>query len=531
MAKKKSKKHIANKKFTDRNLSSIGDHVRHGKRLKSPWSKIQPTFTPSSWHERCVPNALWACILAGNLERDHCLDLFRHFVKSTREDIPEYETTFVTHNFLATLADNEFDVMFKHALSDPQANKLLSALLAVEWLPDRSHWKRHLTEVDPAQAGATLARAVAACYDHQSQEATDVRWLKLLHFAVSGRIVLPPEMAERLQLYPNKGDMREVRPSIRAMELGLRMIEFGEEPIDLEKKALPPHRSPLPKIDIEEFWVEMKAKTECVFPYNFSPPKQISPELRDEIINVYRSAQTHFDETITTTGFDPRHDGAFGLTLYALSLLVSTAYKAGHDLAEGRIVLRIMLELFVTLEYLAKKDDIALWKQYRAYGAGQAKLAFLKNISNEESPFFLDLEMLERLANEDVWMDFQDIDLGQWNGTNLRTMATEAGVKPEYDKYYDWLSGFVHGQWATVRDSVFVNGLNPLHRFHRIPGPPVMVMPSILPDACKLANRMLDTLNSLYPTFKPRLKVYKKEFRPSPVAQPEKAPDAENNAN
>jgi hypothetical protein len=51
-----------------------------------------------------------------------------------------------------------------------------------------------------------------------------------------------------------------------------------------------------------------------------------------------------------------------------------------------------------------------------------------------------------------------------------------------------------------------VTCLNPLHRFHRIPAPPKSYMPSILPDACKLVNRMVDDLNHLYPSFKQRLK-------------------------
>ena len=110
------------------------------------------------------------------------------------------------------------------------------------------------------------------------------------------------------------------------------------------------------------------------------------------------------------------------------------------------------------------------------------------------------------LANEDMWMEFQDIELGHWADLNLRKMAEVAKVKDVYDKYYDLCSGYTHGQWVCVRDTVFVNCLNPLHRFHRVPAPPKSDMPSVLADGCKLVNRMLDDLNHLYPTFKPRLR-------------------------
>jgi hypothetical protein len=155
---------------------------------------------------------------------------------------------------------------------------------------------------------------------------------------------------------------------------------------------------------------------------------------------------------------------------------------------------------------LFTKDDPALWLQYRRYGAGQGKLAFLKNIREEEAPEFVDLKLLEGLADEDMWLEFQDIQIGHWANLNLRTMSEQAGVKDVYDKFYDWSSGYAHGHWLSVRDTVFINCVNPLHRFHRIPGPPVRVMPSVLPDGCKLINRMLDDLNSLYPPLKLRLK-------------------------
>jgi len=190
---------------------------------------------------------------------------------------------------------------------------------------------------------------------------------------------------------------------------------------------------------------------------------------------------------------------------YALTLLFNSSITYSHGLAEGRIILRSLVELFITLHFLAKSDNDKMWLQYRRYGNGQAKLAFLKNIREEDVPEFIDMELLESLANEDRWLEFNDIDLGQWANTNLRKMAEISGVKDVYDRYYDWTSGYAHGHWVCVRDTVFVTCANPLHRFHRIPSPPKSDMPSILRDGCRLVNRMLDELNGLYPTFKPRI--------------------------
>ena len=122
----------------------------------------------------------------------------------------------------------------------------------------------------------------------------------------------------------------------------------------------------------------------------------------------------------------------------------------------------------------------------------------LKTSELDDVPDYIDMEKLEMLANEDAWLEYQDIDFGAWANKNLRAMSEEVGVKDVYDTYYDWPSGFIHGNWGSIRDAPFTTCLNPLHRFHRVPRP-LQPMPSVLVDCCKLCNRMLDELNGLYP--------------------------------
>lgn len=209
---------------------------------------------------------------------------------------------------------------------------------------------------------------------------------------------------------------------------------------------------------------------------------------------------------------DARHDGAFGLVLYGIYIAIALSRGDIAFRAEARVILRTLIETYITLKYLSFKDEATIWMQYRNYGAGQAKLSFLKHITSEDVPDYVDLEELEMHANADMWMEYQDINLGAWDNKNLRAMAQEAGIKDIYDKYYDWPSGFVHANWSAVRDTTFELCLNPLHRFHRVASFPRIDMNDALIDAGKLVNLLLDELNKLYPTFKPRLK---KEDQPT----------------
>jgi hypothetical protein len=73
----------------------------------------------------------------------------------------------------------------------------------------------------------------------------------LIFFVITGRMLFGPAQAdfvEELRLYPDRGDMRSVRPRIRAAEISLRTMEFGEEIREGQKKI------DLPKPHQDAFW-------------------------------------------------------------------------------------------------------------------------------------------------------------------------------------------------------------------------------------------------------------------------------------
>jgi hypothetical protein len=306
--------------------------------------------------------------------------------------------------------------------------------------------------------------------------------------------------AEEILDYPNRGDLRQVRPSIRAMEAATG------DPSIAGSSDWPQH-----------FWRECMECTPClVAPKRRSDSGFPHDEVNEIWGKVYAACAEHCIATTSTTDIDPRHDGVFGLALYGLSL-VASLFRPHSTRTAGRLVLRALVETYLTLAYLVKKEELALWKVYRTYGSGQAKLAFLKLIETDDLPRYVDLDTLEALANEDVWQEYLDIDLGHWADKDLRRMSDEVGVKNIYDKYYAWPSAFVHAQWAAVRNTVFELCMNPLHRLHRVPRPPRFDLEDVSWDGIKLGNLILDLVNEAYPEFKPRLRVPKPEGKTSEV--------------
>jgi hypothetical protein len=469
--------------------SSLGDHQRHGKTLMPPLKKVG-NVELASWSNDRLPDLLWAALLTQFKSRDEYLAVFRA-VSDNAQRVRESKA-FLTHSQLARLSPEEFELLMGPVLADEQAKLTLAPLLLLEHLPDRHHWLKHLPTPEPAKAWDQLARAVLETFPHQSEAATDMRWLKVRFILLQGRLQLPERMRERgieVLSFPSRGDMRYVRPFIRSTEIMMDMMFGGVAEWS------------------SRFWQECLGKTKCAAVHERGPASDFDHEAAaKQWAGIYSNCGQHFMETIRTTAIDPRHDGTFGLALYGLTLVVSAQQPNGTRPA-GRILLRSLVEAYLTLAYLVGKDDEQLWIAYRKYSGGQTKLAFLKMVDAEELPRYVDLEALEALANEDLWQEYVDIDLGHWANKDLRRMSEEIGVKSAYDKYYGWPSSFVHAQWGAVRSTVFSICLNPLHRLHRVPRPPRLDFEDVSWDAIVLGNLLLELVDKVYPGLAARFQV------------------------
>lgn len=460
--------------------------------IKSPLHPLKSVSAVkwSSWYDDFLPNMLWAAVCVGNMEREDALQLLRDVCHNAARLLKEVNGAQLGHNYLATLPYEVFEEIFSPIKNSECASEVCSAITLVNSLPDHSHWEKFgssTTDAYPLMVG------IASCLDHQSQESTDVRWAKVYFMICAELLRAPEEFIEWILEYPNLGNMRRVRPSIRALEMTLRNIESGTERPD-----------GVPEPEPQKFWDEMMTNTPCAIPKR-SRCKSAPVDVTNESIQATLSSLCdHFMSNIKTTAVDPRLDGAIGIVIHMLTLVMEVSRSPSNNSATGRIILRTIVESYITLKYLSHKDDETIWRQYRNYGSGQTALAFLKNSFAEEAPDSIDMERLEALANEDAWLETIDIAVGNWAKLDLRRMATDAGVKDLYDAYYDWTSGFIHGHWGAVRDSSFTTCMNPLHRLHRVPSPG-NPMPAILTDCCKICNLGLDEIGKLYPTFKPRI--------------------------
>lgn len=484
MARNSKKRRDAKKK---RGGTSLGDHHRHGRILVPPLNRL-PAMQKTRWSFDRMPELLWACLVRALLPQRDALDLFRRVIVAHREELLKAglspEAAVPSHTNLVTLYPQLIPRIVEIVVRHPLGYAPLRLLLMFDGLPGRDLWAQAIN-ADPEYDADALSDAVAEYLWHQSQPATDVRWLCVMCAILTGSMHFPrdsEEMIEGFRLYPDYGDQRSVRPSIRAIEQTLWVMGNHE----FKWSAA--------------FWEECHRKTPCMGGAPDASQAHVPPmvEAGPIVARAINALSQHWVDTATTTDIDAKHEGAFALVLYSLRCLLELTGKARNRIA-GRLLLRTVVECRITLAYMMLKDDSALWSKYRHYGTGQAKLALLKIAEATSQPHSVTAEQLDRIANEDVWDEFVDIELGNWAGTDLRRMAEESGTKEVYDMYYGWNSGFSHGQWAAVRDASLTTCLNPLHRLHRIPLIGLRELGDAFPDARSIVEALVADLLRVYP--------------------------------
>lgn len=476
----------------------IESHRKSGSKLIAPFNEL-PNTSFYSWMNDRLPCMIWAALLITNLGREKALEKIRRIGKIVGEEFHTQPEEFknslprISIYGISLLNQGLRDAFFKELFVDEISKIALRPLGLIEALPLRAEWQKNLA-APTAEDWTTLAESVAATLDHQSQEATDCRWAYMLPIIYSGKIHMPEAyMYQEYTDYPYFNAQEQVRPSIRATEIqfgaGMMAPEYAEQKV-LWAKA---------------FWNECKTKTACLFADpEIQKPDYNIPKTINSLRNLWHEIAEHFSETDNFTHVQAKRDACFGFALYAVTVAQEAIASSGRMIT-AKLALRMLAEIAITFTYLIYANDKKLWDTYRSYGSSQAKLTFLKldEIITKE-PGYLKKDHIKSLANEDIYMDFQDIELGNWAKLDLRTMSQMARCKEIYDTYYSWPSTYAHGQWCAVRDTVFTTCINPLHRLHRIPRTGPRYEDRAESDIILLLNKILELLNSQYPEFKNR---------------------------
>jgi hypothetical protein len=478
------KKHKRKQSKSGKNRTPISSHERKGHDLVPPLARI-PNMQYTSWMNDRLPEMLWASLILSSTERDYALAQFRRFLNFIGKHDAREELHDVTLTGISLLETDLRNELIAFLLEPPEAAQALATLRLFQSLPGRESWDELLPNISPDLD--LLMDAVGNTLWHQSQQATDCRWVRLMASVLTGKWKVPPEIAEEWLGYPEEGDQRKVRPSIRAAEGAYQ----GLSSPDLTWA--------------NDFWDEAWRNTPCLALVNQGSEPLLADETitRQSIHEIMEQLENHWADTHLTTTIDAKHDAVFGMAFYALRILDELmGISVGNGII-GRLALRTILEVRINLRFMLTEDTEELWQKWRKYGSGQAKLNALKFDDDLEAPRHIDIDSIELIASEDIWEEFLTINLASWSDSNLRQLSEKSNLKNTYDQNYSWTSGYSHGMWGPIRESCYETCGNPLHRLHRSPSR--RSLPDVVDDAAALVDDILRDLEVAFPDFGCRL--------------------------
>jgi hypothetical protein len=279
---KKSKK-----KLRSQTRTPISAHKKEGKVLKPPFVQFgMGRKNLVSWTNDRLPEIIWASLLIAGLGRDRALQIFRRFLRFGNENSPRFWDPTLTG--FSQLEDTDRRAALASLCESEESRHALASLLLFSALPARESWQEALQNASPGSV-ELLMEAVRLTLFHQSQEATDCRWIRIMAAVFGQHANIPKDALIQLNGYPNIGDQSQVQPRIRAME---GLIDAGQK-----KDVTWPNA----------FWAECWEKTPCLEMETGENNKGPATLVDLTVLNdIRRKLESHWKTTRTTTGIDMR---------------------------------------------------------------------------------------------------------------------------------------------------------------------------------------------------------------------------------
>ncbi len=349
-----------------------------------------------------------------------------------------------------------------------------------------------------------LSKAIKLFYDHQSNEATDLKFIIFYMMILKQKIKFSSDTKGTIEaiknyIHTNHDDkkMGQYRSFIRTLEMGTQQMNGNKE-----------HN----KDFIDNFWKEIGMKTPCnLFTFNFD-----SNDNTDAHTLFVKKSQKSLRYLLSNNKNESIKSDKFhvitGSYIYALKIFNEINSNSLGNSILGRHALRTVAEVYIMIKYLLNQEsgNADIWREYKFYGIQKYKLVLLK--SREKKLDYLShfIEpVINEIVNEIRSEEYINIDFKYFDNKTIRKKSEIVGEKDLYDILYDYDTNFSHGLWGAVRESSMLMCDNPTHKYHTLPDIEFnQKMPDISNDSYDVINKFFDMILSIYPVPKSVFKEY-----------------------
>ena len=345
-----------------------------------------------------------------------------------------------------------------------------------------------LTSLSPEERIEKINDVIAETSDHQSELATDIRFLVLYFHLLSGKFHMQKETLELLLEYPTLSHkdekMRMIRPMVRAMEI-----------------ATPDEIDPINEQYLFTFWDGVSRISDCNLFY--IDMGSDSPDTKEYMKYAKAQLQYYTELFQAACPLDNKMLVLLGIATYSYKRICEVVEHNLFNTIAGRSVVRVLIENYIMMKYLIKHESEHedIWIEYQYYGIGQYKLISERyRESKKDMPnSHVMYDYMDALVGEYKNKEFIDMDTSYFDKMNVREKAINVGEKELFGLYYDYDSAFEHGLWGAIRESSLIKCNTPSHQYHCVPDiENNQKLKSIWFDCMEAMNNILKVLNNVY---------------------------------
>lgn len=464
----------------------LKDHKYEKGIFKSPINQVN-NIKLYNWRNDCLPDFIWIALILNYYNREDAFLKLSLIFKGIEDSSFQFDSLQLSYIFSL---DKPHQIEFYNIILKYLDIDVLSPLTIV--FNQNQLFKEYFTieSFNVEDKLFILGNIVENYGTNKSDGATDVQYIILtFYFLIRKNIYLTEktsEIGDYLYKYPKtpheNDEMRIYRPTVRSM--------FGAVQHDIYQ-----HHQEF----IRLFWKELLEIGGCNLRYG----EYINHFVLDEnfIEDVKLEFQKLIIENSETEIEDSRFNVIIGSSVYALKVLNELVECNLRNKVMGRLGLRILIEVYITLKFNQKKEqeEPKIWEEYQEYGIGKYKMILIKAREvNEFENSHLNTELIDALINEQNDEMFLNVEVRYFK-KDMRNRANDVGEKELYDLYYDYESNYAHGLWGAVRESAMLKCVNPLHLGHNVPDVQLNHgLADVLPDAIMVFKKLLSFIDDNY---------------------------------
>jgi hypothetical protein len=453
--------------------------------LISPFNELMtPLSKESSWFTGRCPEYLWIGLILNAYERKEAINKCLFIIEKLSKIEPNLASP--AWSEIIEMDKDKQDSFFSY-LSSYIDTEILTPITCITNFSDSPSFNNFFSPSLPLDERINkLINLMNMISDHQSEKATDIRYIVLYHNIQSGKMHISEEVFDSINKYRflahDDEEMKMIRPTIRSMEQ-IILNDFNK--IDNQRY-------------LENFWNIISQSTDCNCLYIKLEEKTVDTKY---FIEKFYNVCKYYQELVQIQPLNNKLLVLSSIAVYSYKRLLELVDHSLFNEISGRSIARNIIENYIMMKYLIKheKEHEDIWSEFQYYGIGKIKLIVQKdrekNKTKEEN--HLNYEYLQILIGEYTREDFLNMDLRYFDNLGIRDKAIDVDEKDLYDLLYDYDSQYEHGLWGAIRESSLIKCDNPAHQYHCIPDiENVQKLPSVWNDCCQSMKKIVNVLRN-----------------------------------